>query len=112
MKSSKVNDCFVATNKEELLVALKEKKSSILIPEYFKQEFLENTELPMTEEQEIWSELGFQGKANLTAATIFHLINWLSKDSKQQKQIDSKIRKYMLKKYSKDLLLYLRHLDD
>lgn len=104
-------NCLVINNSEELLAALENKEPSILIPQHFKSEFLENTQLPMSENEKLGFELGFRGAANLTATPIFHLINWLSKDSKQQKRIDSKIRKYTLKKYNEDLLLYLSQLD-
>lgn len=111
MKSDKSYDCFVADNAEKLLAALEKKESSILIPKSFKDEFLKNTQLPMTETEQLGFELGSRGTANLSASPIFHLVNWLSKDSKQQKRIDSKIRKYTLKKQGEDLLLYLRQLD-
>ncbi len=87
------------------------KESYILIPKHFKDEFLKNTQIPLTETEQIGFELGLRGKANLLSSPIFHLINWLSKDTKQQKKIDSRIRKYTLKKQDKDLLLYLSQLD-
>src|SRR5699024_10704679 len=104
-------NCLVINNSEELLAALENKEPSILIPQQFKSEFLVNTQLPMSENEKLGFELGFRGAATLTDTTIFHLINWLSKDSKQQKRIDSKIRKYTLKKYNEGLLLYLSQLD-
>jgi len=111
MKADKSYNCFVADNAEQLLSALEKKESSILIPKYFKDEFVRNTQLPMTETEQIGLEVGSRGTANLSASPIFHLINWFSKGSKQQKKIDSKIRKYTLKEQGEDLLLYLRQLD-
>lgn len=111
MKTDESYNYFVANNADELLSALEKKKSSVLIPKHFKNEFLENTQLPMTETGQLGLELGSRGTANLSASPLFHLINWLSKDSKQQKRIDSKIRKYTLKDQGDDLLLYLSQLD-
>ncbi|MEI3614845.1 hypothetical protein [Pseudogracilibacillus sp. SO30301A] len=111
METDKQYNCFVANNAEELLSALEKKESFILISKHFKSDFLENTQLPMTEKEEMGFELGFRGIANMLATPIFHLINWISKDSNQQKRIDSKIRKYTVKKQDEDLLLYLRQLD-
>ncbi|MDY0393850.1 hypothetical protein ACFSMW_16630 [Virgibacillus halophilus] len=56
-------------------------------------------------------ELGFHGGAGIVSSPLFHLMNMFSNDSKQQKKIDSQIRKYTLKKQDDDLLLYLRQLD-
>src|SRR5699024_3977630 len=97
-------------NSEELLAELENKEPSILIPQHFKSEFLENTQLPMSENEKLGFELGFRGASNLTATPIIHLLKWLSKDSKIQKKIDSKIHKYTLKKYNKDILIYLSQL--
>ncbi|TRM11988.1 hypothetical protein FH966_09985 [Lentibacillus cibarius] len=111
MKTDESNNHFVAGNAEELLSALENKEPYILIPKYFKGKFLENTQLPLTEKEQMGFELGSRGTANLLSSPLFHLINWLSKDSKQQKRIDSKIRKYTLKEQGDNLLLYLRQLD-
>src|SRR5699024_12254222 len=92
-------NCLVINNSEELLAALENKEPSILIPQLFKSEFLENTQLPMSENENLGFELCFRGGANLTATPIFHLINRLSKDSRRQKKIDSKVGKYTLKTY-------------
>src|SRR5699024_8924870 len=104
-------NCLVINNSEELLAALENKEPSILIPQHFKSEFLENTQLPMSENEKLGFELGFRCAANLTATPICKLNNLLSKDSKQNKRIDSKIHKYTLNKYNDDLLLYLSQLD-
>lgn len=102
---------FVANNAEELLFALDNSESYIVIPKAFKEEFLEKTQLPLTETGQMGFELGFRGTANLLSSPFFHLLNWLSDDSKQQKQIDSKVRKYSLKKQEDEVILYLRQLD-
>lgn len=103
---------FKANNAEELLVGLKNKESHIIIQEGLKKEFLKNTELPLTENEEMGSHLGSGGGTAIGGGLLFSLINLLSKDSKQQKQIDSKMRSYKVKKWNKNgLLLYLRQLD-
>src|SRR5699024_6467823 len=107
METDQQYDCLVINNSEELLAALENKELSILIPQHFKSEFLENTQLPRSENEKLGFELGFRGAANLTATPIFHLIKWISKNSKLQKKIDSKIRKYTLKKYNEDIILYI-----
>src|SRR5699024_11690895 len=103
METDQQYDCLVINNSEELLAALENKEPSILIPQHFKSEFLENTQLPMYENEKLGFELGFRGAANLTATPIFHLINWLSKDSKLQNKIDSNIHKYTFTKYNVDI---------
>lgn len=106
------NNCYIVDNADELLAALKIKAPRILITKSFKHEFLKNTELPLTETERMGFDLGFRGGAGIASAPFFHLINFFSKDSKQQKKIDSRMRSYLLKKQdTDDLLLYLRQLD-
>lgn len=105
---SETDDCFVANNAEELLSALKIKAFNILITKFYKKEFLKNTELPMPEENYFsWT----RGAASVGVNPFFLLKNRLSKEDKQQRKIDSKIQRYILKEHGEDLLLYLRQLD-
>lgn len=68
-------------------------------------------QLPLTETEEMASQLGFRGWAGIWVGIFFHIINFFSKGSKQQKNIDSKIRKYKLEKLNRhEILLYLRQL--
>jgi len=108
MKDSKSHDCYVANNAEELLSALKIKADTILITKYYKDEFMEKTELPLPEE-DFFS--GTRVAASAGGNPVFLLMNLFSKRDKQQRKIDSKIQKYILKKHDEDLLLYLRQLD-
>ncbi|WP_182201700.1 hypothetical protein [Paraliobacillus salinarum] len=99
-------------NSEELLTALTNKESYIVINKEYKQEFLNNTELPFTEKELMGLQLGSHGGAAIGGGLIFAIINFFSKGSKQQKKIDSKVRNYVLKGWKDDgLLLYLRQLD-
>ncbi|MFC3016666.1 hypothetical protein ACFOEL_09700 [Virgibacillus litoralis] len=103
---------FKANNAEELLVALTNKESHIIIQEDYKKEFEENTQLPLTENEQLGFHLGFRGTAGIWGGIIFQLINRFSMGSKQQKKIDSKIRKYSIKKLNEqEILLYLRQLE-
>lgn len=111
MEKESPDNYFVAENAEGLLSGLENKEIYILIPSHFKEEFLEKTQLPLSETEQIGFELGFRGGGNLVSSPLFHFINWLSKDSQQQKRIDSKIRKYTLEAQGDNLLLYLRQLD-
>lgn len=112
MKSGDLDSYFVANGTDELLFALTNKESYILISSNFKEKFLEDTQLPLSELEQMGFELGFRGAAGIFGSPFFHLINSFSKESKIQKKIDSKIRKYVLKKqHSGDLLLCLRQLD-
>ncbi|TMN23351.1 hypothetical protein [Lentibacillus cibarius] len=108
MKESESDDCFVANNAEELLSALKNKAPYILITKYYRKEFQQNTELPMPEEN-FFS--GTRVAAGVGGSPVFLLMNLFSKKDKQQRKIDSKIQKYILKEHGEDLLLYLRQLD-
>ncbi|WP_236686958.1 hypothetical protein [Ornithinibacillus contaminans] len=106
------NEHVTVNNPEELLMAVKNKKPYILISSDYKDEFLENTDLPLSEIEIMGFELGARGNAQLTGGLLYPIINFFSKGSKVQKQIDSRLRKYTYKKTSEhDILLYLRHFD-
>src|SRR5690625_1426577 len=107
MKDSKSHECYVANNAEELLSALKIKADTILITKYCKDERMEKTELPLPEE-EVFS--GTRVAASGGGNPVFLLMSLFSKRDKQQRKIDSKIQKYILKTHDEDLLLYLRQL--
>ncbi|CQR47158.1 hypothetical protein BN1058_01449 [Paraliobacillus sp. PM-2] len=106
------NEYVEVINAEELLTALNNKESYIIVKEEYKKEFLENTELPFTEKELMGLQLGSHGGAAIGGGIIFAIINFFSKGSKQQKKIDSKMRNYILKGWKdNELLLYLRQLD-
>lgn len=106
------NDYLTVNNAEELLQALKKRESYILLRGEFKKEFLKNTQLPLSETEIMPFELGFWGTAGIWSEFFYQIINAFAKGEKQQKQIDSKLRRYTLKKLNEnELLLYLRQLD-
>ncbi len=112
LKTNNRNDYLNINNPEDLLQALKKKEPYILLQGEFKKEFLENTQLPLSETEIMPFELGFAGTAGIWSEIFYQVINAFSKGEKQQKQIDSKLRRYILKKLNDDeLLLYLRSLD-
>lgn len=107
MEKSRLNDCLVANDVDELLAALKVKAPRILITKYYKKEFLENTETPLPEENLFsYSRVG----ASLGGNPIFLLMNIFSKKEKKQRIIDKRVQKYLLKEYGEDLLLEFRML--
>lgn len=106
------SDYCKVNNAEELLHALNVKESHILIQKDFKKEFMQNTALPLTETEIMPFELGFRGTAGIWSEIFYQIINVFDKGDKQQKKIDSKVRRYNLKKLNEnELLLYLRQLD-
>ncbi|GAB3051470.1 hypothetical protein [Virgibacillus ainsalahensis] len=112
MEYKQVDDCFIVDNPKDLLSALKNKGNYIIIQEDYKKEFEKNTQLPLTDTEEMAFELGFRGWAGIWGGVFFHINNFFSKGSKQQKKIDSKIRKYKVKKLNEEEIhLYLRQLE-
>ncbi|GGJ99921.1 hypothetical protein GCM10007063_22870 [Lentibacillus kapialis] len=106
------DSCFEANNAEDLLSALRKKETHIIIQGDYKSEFEENTQLPLTEKEQLGFNLGTRGSGGFWSEIPFQIINKLSSGKKQQKEIDSKIRKYTLKKLNeREILLYLRQLD-
>src|SRR5699024_9723644 len=102
MKDSKSHDCYVANNAEELLSALKIKANTILITKYYKEEFMEKTELPLPEEDFFSST---RVAASAGGNPVFLLMNVFSKRDNQQRQLDSKVQTSMRKQHHQDLLL-------
>lgn len=112
MKMKNEDSYFVANNAEELLRGLNNKESYILITKDYMKDFIEQTELPLSENEQLGFNLGFRGGAGIFSEILYQLINKFSDGSKQQKQIDSRIRKYIVKKLDEgEILLYLRQLD-
>jgi hypothetical protein len=106
------DEYYIANNAEELLLALKKNEPYIIIRGDYKKEFEENTQLPLTENEIMGFELGFRGWGGILAEVFFQMINLFGKGSKQQKKIDSRIRKYIVKKRNEEeILLYLRRFD-
>src|SRR5690625_5043755 len=105
-------DYCKVNNMEALFIALNNKESHIIIQDGFRKEFVEHTQLPLTDTELLGFEMGFRGMAGIWSEVFYQIINAFSKGSKQQKKIDSKIRKYKLKKMNEnEILLYLRQLD-
>lgn len=103
---------FQASNPDELLYALKNKQNYIMIQKNYRNEFLQNTQLPMSETSEMGFQLGLGGAGGLFGEVFYHLSNLFSKENKEQKKIDYQIRKYTVKEMDdKQILLYLRQLD-
>lgn len=103
---------FQANNAEELISALDDKESHIIITKHFREEFEEHTQLPLSETELMGFQLGSRGMAALWSELVFQIINIFSKGSKQQKKIDRKVRNYAYKELDDyEILLYLRQLD-
>lgn len=102
---SESDDTYVANSAEELLEALELKATYILITKYYKDEFLENTEIPLGKENFFYPSYG----AGINP--LFLIMNLFDKEGTQQRKIENKVQKYYVKKYGEDLLLYLRVLD-
>ncbi|WP_411843377.1 hypothetical protein [Salinicoccus sp. HZC-1] len=112
MESKEIENYFKADNAEELLQALKNKESYIIIRGDFKKDFEKNTQLPLTDTEEMSFELGFRGTGRIWSEAFYQLINVFGKGNKQQKKIDSKVRNYNFKELNRnELLLYLKQLD-
>ncbi|HLQ82572.1 MAG TPA: hypothetical protein VK121_01825, partial [Pseudogracilibacillus sp.] len=80
-------------NTDELIKALKDKAIHILLEGEFKDEFLQNTDLPLSEEELMPFELGFRGVAGLVSEGFYKAITLFSNEEDQQKFIDSKVRR-------------------
>ncbi|UOQ46674.1 hypothetical protein MUN88_11220 [Gracilibacillus caseinilyticus] len=112
MEQKPRDKCFIACNAEDFLSALTSKEDYIIIQKDFKKEFEENTQLPLTKNEQMGYHFGSRGTGALWEALFHLLINSFSKGSKQQKEIDSKIRKYSLTTFNdEEILLYLRQLE-
>ncbi|WP_255585226.1 hypothetical protein [Virgibacillus saliphilus] len=106
-------DAYVkANNAEELLTALTNKEWHIIIQGDYKKEFEENTQLPLSEKEQMGFHLGSRGMISIWGEFVFQFINRWKSGSKQQKKIDSRIRKYNVKKEDEqEIHLSLRQLE-
>lgn len=105
-----MKQCIVVNNNSELLSALEIKPTSILVTSSFKEEeaFLDKTELPLSEMEQMGFAVGSGGSTMLAGGIIYAVLNKLGKEDKQQKKINSKMQNYVLTRHDEDLLLQLR----
>ncbi|WP_216879317.1 hypothetical protein [Virgibacillus pantothenticus] len=103
---------FVAANMDDLLLALKNKAPQILIKDEFKNEVISLTEHSLSEKETLGFELGSAGTSNFLAELFYQITNKFSNKPNEAKTIESKLRKYKLKKNSKEeIILSLQQLD-
>ncbi|MGX4669806.1 hypothetical protein JNUCC74_11415 [Cerasibacillus sp. JNUCC 74] len=103
---------FEATNKNDLLIALKNKEPYILIKGDYKNEVIKLADSTLSEKETLGFELGSAGTANTLAELFYQIANKFSNKPDEIKTIESKLRQYKLKKKNKDeIILYLRQLD-
>src|SRR5690625_7650251 len=101
-----LEDYCKVNNAEALLCALENKETHIIIQDDFRKEFVENTQLPLTDNEQLGFELGFRGMAGVWSEVFYQIINDFSKESKKQKKNDSKIRKKKQKKKNENKDLF------
>lgn len=112
MKTVNRDDCFIATNRNELLTALNKKETYIIVTEAFKKEFEETSQVPLSENEKMGVYIGSGGGASILSEAFYRIGKLFNKDPQEQKDIDQKLRKYTFKKTSdNELLLYLSQLD-
>lgn len=112
MKTVNRDDCFVTNNIDELLTALDNKEFYIIITEKFKQEFEEVSQIPLSENEKMGVNLGSRGMIAIFSEVFYQIGKLFSKDSNEQKKIESKLRSYTLKyATNNELVLYLSQLD-
>lgn len=103
---------FVAANKDDLLMAFKNKEPYILIKGDYKKEVIKLADHSLSEKETLGFDLGSAGTSNILAELFYQLANKFSNKPDEIKTIESKLRKYKLKKTNKDeIILYLRQLD-
>lgn len=100
---TQVQECIVVNNNDELLSVLEESSSSILITDTFKEDFLDKTQLPLSETEQMGFALGSHGSTMLFGGIIYAVMSLFSKQDKQRKKIDRKCEvilfKNMVKKF-------------
>lgn len=112
LKLEKENAFFEAFNAEDLLLAFKNKESHILIKGEYAAELKKIAGSTLSETETLGSELGSAGLTTVFAEVIYQLTNYFSNKGDVEKQIESQIRKYKLKKINEnEYLLYLRQID-
>ncbi|SMQ77507.1 Cro/C1-type HTH DNA-binding domain-containing protein [Bacillus sp. OV166] len=106
------NPYFEVFNAEDLLLALKNKESYILIKGEYKKEMEELAKSQLSDTETLGLELGSAGLVTVLAEVILQLVDLFSSKDDDKKKIESQIRKYKFKKLNEnEILLYLRQLD-
>jgi transcriptional regulator with XRE-family HTH domain len=112
LKLERENAYFEVFNAEDLLLAFKNKESHILIKGDYATELKKIAGSTLSETETLGLELGSGGLITIFAEAIYQLTNYFSNKDDVEKQIESQIRKYKLKKINEnEYLLYLRQQD-
>ncbi|WP_066194525.1 MULTISPECIES: hypothetical protein [Gracilibacillus] len=95
-----------------LLQALKNKEDLIMIQGEYATEVRELIDTKLSDTELLGSELGAAGTLSIAAEGIYRLIQTFSKQANEQKQLETRIRRYNGKEYSSHtIVLYLRDVD-
>ena len=107
------NPYFEVFNVEDLLLAFKNKENYIVIKGEYKKEIDKFTESQLSEIATLGLQLGSEGIVTILTEAILQIANLFSDKDAEQKKIESRIRRYKIKriKNGDELLLVLRQLD-
>lgn len=112
IKLQKENPYFEVYSSEDLLIALENKESYILIKGEYQKELKKLLQATLTETETMGMELGSAGLVNILGEVFYKLFNLFDKTEETQKKIESQLRKYKYKKMNEnEILLYLRQMD-
>ncbi|MCM3006352.1 helix-turn-helix transcriptional regulator [Priestia koreensis] len=112
LQLEKENAFFEVFTTTDLLLAFENEESYILIKKAYVKEMKVHAESQLTPSERLGFELGSAGIVTIVANGIYKLANLFSKQSSEQKVIESKLRRYVIKQYNEDeILLYLREFD-
>ncbi|MUV36493.1 hypothetical protein JNUCC1_00295 [Lentibacillus sp. JNUCC-1] len=96
----------------DLLSALEEKEPHIIIRGEFKDIFKETYQQPLSDTEQMGMDLGSGGFIRFFGDAFYRIFNLYDEDTKQKKDIESKVRKYTIRPLSEqELLLYLKQLE-
>ena len=107
------NPYFEVCNVEDLLLAFINKENYIVIKGEYKKEIDKFAESQLSEIATLGLQLGSEGIVTILTEAILHIANLFSNKDAEQKKIESRIRRYKIKRLNngEELLLVLRQLD-
>lgn len=106
------NVIFTANNADDLLLALKKNKPNIIIKGDYKNEVKKLADSTLSETELMGFDLGSAGTGRILAEIFYQIANLFSNEPKEQKKIESQLRKYTMKiTDDNEVLLYLRQQD-
>ncbi len=110
--TDKTNTMVEAYNAKDLLQALKNQETFIVIKGDYQKDVRNLMDTKLSDKELLGFELGSAGTIGIVAEVFYQIANFFSNEPEEKKQLESRVRGYNMKfNENNEMVLYLRQLD-